>query len=828
MRHDAYNGPCGQNTAQPQGAELEITVPSTVVGGDVRVAQITTTTDLQAYRVQYKYVEDIHPPSASSYALNSTGVLAKEPPFMHRFERPANDMFDYPTTPVIYGKVTVLRGKLTGDTDYDTREVYRFYTPTTDIVTETFPAWRYVNQPGAAYTNLRAVNNRTEVRTGLIGQPKEISTYNRRGQQELLTKLTYASEVLNPDNIAKQGQITEGVLNTEGGLGHFLKVNRSTKTYLPAVLSATESVRNGVSVRHENTLFDFYTGQVLETSFTNSLGEVYHSRTVPAYHKYPNMGPKGENAGNSHMLAQQTAAYTVKEKRGGALYDPLNFLNPAAGEVMAARVQTWQGNWANYRTPGPTGYADAADSPRPVWRERASYQWQSPWVTPNGSFRQFVDFTWAGLPNRYWLNAGQAVRYDHYSHLVEAKDVNNQYSAQKIGYRQSQQLASATNARFTELAYSGAEDVETDNATYFGGEVAIGGTPDATTAHTGRYSNRLDGAGDAFVYRARAGATVATGDLLTGRPYRLSVWVHPATGGAENAQLFATNGGANLALPAVTPVEKRKAGDWYRLSTNVTLPAGATDVAFGCRNAGGSVLYFDDFRLCPVNAAMTSRAYNPRNNNLTESLDNENLYTRFEYDAAGRLRRIYKETFDRPNEAVVTPRLVKEYQYNFANMRLPTWVTWAYRCETGSTGFEERRLVDINPLNANPLNNPPAATRWERNGPSADCVPPACEWTEAQPNMLYDTNNDGVLECVDATPEYLPCEGCTMTSPTRVGLQTVIRWTYPDHTTYIHRGECLDGCSPVLRQSPSAGGKKKVTRRPQPSAKTAAVASTKP
>lgn len=668
---DVIGGPCGYGSAIPYGADLDLVIPSTVTGGDVRVAQITTSADGSAYRVRYKYVEDLSPSGATNGA-NSTGVLAKEPAFLNRFERPANGMFDYPTTPVIYSKVTVLRGKLGDDLDYDTREMYAFYTPSTDMVSETNSMWRKVYTPNTPEpTDFIAVNNRSEIRTGLIGQAKEISTYNRGGQQELLTKLTYASVVRNPDNIAKQGQFTEGVLNNEWMVLSGHTVNRSTKTYFPAVLSSTQSYRNGVSIRNENTLYDFYTGQPVESTFRNTRNEVYHTRSIPAYYKYAGMGPKGDDASNSHMLSQLAAVYTVKEKSGGSPYNPLDFLNPGAVEVLAAGVQTWQGTWSNYRAPGtgqnPTGYVDAANSPRPIWREASAYQWQSPFLNPNGSFANFVDYGWLGSLDSRWIKTDEVVRYDHYSHSLEAKDLNGLYSAQKTGYNQSQQIASASNARFTELAYSGAEDVETGNAAYFGGEVVVGGVVDPTQAHTGRFSNRLDGPGDGFVYRARAGSTFDNTEVVVGKPYRLSVWVRPGNGGrVQDAQLFTASGGATLAQPWTAPLEVKKAGDWYRLTTTVTLPSSSSEVSFGCRNTGSGTLYFDDFRTCPFNATMSSNVYNPRTNNLTEALNNENLFTRFDYNSAGRLARVYKEALDRPGDAAHGARLVQEYAYNYA------------------------------------------------------------------------------------------------------------------------------------------------------------------
>jgi hypothetical protein len=718
-----------QNGPTPIGADFDMAIPNNLPGGDIRVAAITTREGSNAYQVRYKYtVPNTENTPARWY--NSTGVLAKEPAFLGRFDHPVNGVFDYPNTPVLYSQVSVLRGlfRNNNETDYETREEYSFYTPVSTMVQEVSPTWKNINlgQDGSGTSTIfssLSASAQTTVDVGKIGQPAKVEIYNRQGERELSTDFMYAGTVRNADNIVGQGHYTEGLLNTER-VGGVYRVQRSTKEYVPAVLTASRSTRNNLSISNSNVLYDFLTGQVLETAFTNSLGRILHTRNVPAYTLPGNegMGTKGDNPANKHMLAQMGAAYTYIEVPDGPAYDPLNPLNPATSHILSANVQTWQNNWANYREPDASGiYQDVAGQ-QPVWRQAAAYTWQAPVLDTDGSYKNFTPFTWTGIPDKRWLKVAETVRYDHYSHALESRNVNGQYAAQKTGYGQTQLVASAANARYTEIAYSGAEDqLLTGGITQFGGEVVAGGLPvpvtAATPAHTGFYSLQLMNGEKGFLYHAQVGR-----DIDADKYYRLSVW---ANANAANGKLYVALNGTRLATSTLASSTTKKAGNWYLLSLLYKVPAAANGqtLEFGCANDGATAANFDDFRFAPLTATVTSKVYDPRTNNLLYSLDNDNLFTHYEYTPTGRLKRVYQETLDGTGSNPVAEKLLKEYEVNYARLLFPTWITTAYRCVTDDygnyTGSEERQVTDINLLNQSA-----ATVRWEANGSCTACLPP--------------------------------------------------------------------------------------------------------
>jgi hypothetical protein len=561
-------------------------------------------------------------------------------------------------------------------------------------------------------------------------------------------------------------------------------------------------MRNGLKESNRSVLFDFFTGQSLEATQTNSLGKVYHTRTIPAY-TLPGqaaMGPKGSAGANRNMLIQPGASYAYMEIAGGQPYSLFDPFNPSATRMLSAGVQTWQPTWNNYREPDASGiYQDVAGQV-PVWRQAATYGWQSPAVYPDGSIQNFVPFTWNATLDARWVKASETVRYDHYSHALEARDANGSYAAQKTGYGQTQLVASATNARYTELAYSGAEDQIAVNGTiHFGSEIVAGGTADKTVAHTGFYSNSLDASQTGFRYQAQAGR-----DVDMNKPYRVSAWVHK---NAPRGKIYASLNGNRLAEASRTSATTKKAGDWYLLNLLVTLPDNANGqlVEFGCVNEGSAPGNFDDFRVAPLTAVVTSKVYDPRTNKLLYGLDNDNLFTHYEYNSTGRLRRVYQEALDGTGGGATAEKLVKEYEFNYAQLLFPTWVTSIYKCETdadnNNTGNELRQVVDINPLN-----NPPTSPKWEVNGPSANCAVTVCvdETGDGIPRRLRNNVCEQAQQTtVDCIATY--CNG-------RPGTYNVYHWIWPDGTpAYDTYGDCHEGGCQLARPQVKQRASRKVT-----------------
>jgi len=74
------------------------------------------------------------------------------------------------------------------------------------------------------------------------------------------------------------------------------------------------------------------------------------------------------------------------------------------------------------------------------------------------------------------------------------------------------------------------------------------------------------------------------------------------------------------------------------------IPAGTAFSEVGVTTAGGTVL-FDDFRFQPADAAVTANVYDAATGALTFVLDNQNMFTQYQYNDQGQLTKTYRESF---------------------------------------------------------------------------------------------------------------------------------------------------------------------------------------
>src|SRR5690606_15747543 len=144
--------------------------------------------------------------------------------------------------------------------------------------------------------------------------------------------------------------------------------------------------------------------------------------------------------------------------------------------------------------------------------------------------------------------------------------------------RKQLKIAEAINAKYTEFAFSGAEDVP-DNNGFFGGEISKGSmsmdkTEDAVR-HTGHYAGSLGGSSKGFIYKAKGS------ELTTGRTYRISVWAHKNN--VNSAKIYYKVNGGQEIIQGYDP--NKKAGDWYQLNLEIPIGEDITSLEAGCYNS---------------------------------------------------------------------------------------------------------------------------------------------------------------------------------------------------------------------------------------------------
>jgi YD repeat-containing protein len=389
--------------------------------------------------------------------------------------------------------------------------------------------------------------------------------------------------------------------------------------------------KTGITSVEEYRAFDFYSGQATSVRSTDGYGNVSLSTVVPAYHAYTAMGLKMK--GGKNMLTQEAASYVYK-------VDPSN--NDTKTGLASASVQTWSDQ---IKVNGATNNLQAG-----IWRKQASYVWKGDDVLPLpadgfypfGNFQAF-NFSNPTSNSTQWQKLGEASLYNTSSHALEAFDMNGTYATTKLYPNNYQVLATAANARHGEIACASLEDpfvlVQSDDP---GFQLAINGTRTTSKAHTGKASVSV-GQNELAISLY---FTPSEGDLneptpVTKKKYLVSLWTT-----APNIILNYTT------LTGTTEPVKNKqtlgnAGEWYLIQGEfdgyVNHQVGVF-VSASLMKPANAAAYIDDFRVHPYDAAMISYVYN-KWGEVSHILDNNNLFTEYQYDEAGRLVCIFQESF---------------------------------------------------------------------------------------------------------------------------------------------------------------------------------------
>lgn len=617
-------------------------------GGNLRVGSIVVKDEFGIQnKIRYLYEK--------SDGTGSSGVIAKQNPYVSNTTYNLDKKPEYPDTPVLYGTVSVLTGKLSDDFDYVNKEVYKFETPQSGLVQHmsiNVVPTHLACEAGIGIVYEYMTWNQQIIRnyTAKIGKLISIQNVDKNNIEISSSILNYTHNDQDPSyqGIYSQGTLLFERILSQDGKHRYSKASRTTGLRYPYVLKGVTSTKDGLISKVENKKWDFITGKVLEKVETSPLGLRVKTVEQPAYTKYSAMGSKALNINNKNMLNQTAATYSY-------LVDT----NDNTLGLIGASVQTWKSDWNNYRILNAGVYGEGPEGDG-VWRKDASYTWKGDYSRLRSDGTQTVlagdqyNFT-SGATNAGWQYLGKTLRYDHYSMPLEGEDLKGFLSTTKLGYDQRVPILSAVNAGYNEVAFSSAEDLNT-TTNYFGGEVSLkgGGAGNATVvkrstggvSHTGESALSLS-SGSGFVYKP-------TG-LTTNKTYRVSVWMNSTQGRIY----YKLNGGATQL--SVAPTIVTQAGSWYLVNLNIAIGSTFTSLEVGVQSANGTTVVFDDFRFQPADAVMTCYVHNPldykHTTDMTYSeyvLDNDNFYSRYLYNEKGQLYRVYKESIKYRGEKLIS------------------------------------------------------------------------------------------------------------------------------------------------------------------------------
>lgn len=601
-------------------------------GGDLRVKKISMRDPFsnQVLTTSYTYTDD-----TDRGIGRTTGSVTSEPDLCvgrrYGFER----YYDMPSTPVMYGIVTVRSGSNSAPENL-ARVVYRFRQPSEDMLSTVGHQERIESMGGSGLFVRMRFN--LKIRTSGIGDLLAQETFDHKGYLVDGMQINYQEDL--PGKLA---HYTEGSLFYHSVWAppfRVVRAFRTTKHYIPSIPVSTSVTTQANTRSIENTKFDFLTGTVVESVYGDSWGTRYRTKTIPAFRRYPGLGSKAVDASNANMM-------------GLLAEDHLYALVNGEEKPVSVGITTYAPRW-DY--PSMSNGALIYETENRAWHRVAQFAWKDK-VAADGTYADLVpfDFNAGAVQDSRWFRNGRVVSYDKEGRVVEVEDVNSQRSATLYGVNGRFVIASGTFAKQSELRFSGAEEriASTD---WFEGRVSGANfTHTGSFAHTGKSSLRLQPGQQGFVFEVDLGSAPTE---IAKKDYRVSVWVHERNLGRSKLffQGLDQNGAPVQTLSgAVTGGSyKFKAGKWYLLE--MVIPSAILLDAIGLRVGvandqdalstvdGDDLIYVDDMRFHPYMGDFTSNVHDVRTGNLAATLDRDNRAVRYAYDALGRITMVEVET----------------------------------------------------------------------------------------------------------------------------------------------------------------------------------------
>ena len=284
---------------------------------------------------------------------------------------------------------------------------------------------------------------------------------------------------------------------------------------------------------------------------------------------------------------------------------------------------------------------------------------------------------------RHWKWTVENSKIDSHGKMLEQTDKLGVSSSTFYGYANSFEIASANNAKYTQIGFEGFEDYaysnrsnasDCSNPVHWIDVAPLRTDIVSTESHTGKYSLRLRPIGS---YGRTV--TILSNSAVNSRPdatgpyqferknragkfspeagsYLLSAWIKVnepnaiPTGLINTAQTLVkdkpANGHYQNAKITCNGVELNERSDiidgWQQVWGVVEISAAGTlEIKL---STGNSTAFFDDLRIQPLQSIMNTFVYDPETLRLAASLDENNFATFYEYDGEGELIRTKKET----------------------------------------------------------------------------------------------------------------------------------------------------------------------------------------
>jgi hypothetical protein len=233
-------------------------------------------------------------------------------------------------------------------------------------------------------------------------------------------------------------------------------------------------------------------------------------------------------------------------------------------------------------------------------------------------------------------------RYDAFGNIIQQQKEKDILHSYVWGYNNSLPVAEAINAASNEIYFSSFEEsgwnmnMQYDN-----------------TSHCGSYAGKIIKTTTGELYSHSN--TWLNINLTVPTKFHYSGWIY-SNAPSVDIYLFMKRAGEIGYYSYVDFVTTSTTNKWVYLEKDFNVPADVTQLNIRCDNNGGGTVWFDDVRIYPSDAQMTTYTYEPLIG-MTSQCDVNNKVSYYEYDGLGRLKLIKDQDGN----------ILKTFDYNYKN-----------------------------------------------------------------------------------------------------------------------------------------------------------------
>ena len=358
----------------------------------------------------------------------------------------------------------------------------------------------------------------------------------------------------------------------------------------------------------------------------------------------------------------------------------VNQCGKVPGDVVNPYVTGLRGNWRpkasylylteRYRDPSQFGSTENTNL-----RDDGYYTSFSPyWTSTNGG-----EWAASGLSDPKWTFTSEVSCFHPDGAEVENRDALGRYSAAQYGYANTLPVAVGSNVSYRSIGFDGFEDYDyipdgtcdRQHFNFFHEKSNV----IASEAHSGRHCLQVAPSGSAIMERelelnpnCNSGADQVPYaikgcdpvgifspelDASTERQFVVSYWTRSLNSTLNPGMTDFPDQSVDIRINGVTLSKQRvkkspiiDGWQWHEFVVRLPAAANVSSPALleVVLKSQSGVHLFDDLRMHPFDANIKSYVYDPISLRLMAELDANNYATFYEYDEAGQLIRVKKET----------------------------------------------------------------------------------------------------------------------------------------------------------------------------------------